>query len=272
LALAACSGQPALVVREQKLSAVRTLQAQLETSVDAEKSAVMAPTGDEASAFTGESKNASEQFEAGRLALRAQIEKDATQPQLDAMRELDEAWVQLKAVDAKLLPMVAASTNRKASALSAGEAAGELTRFVAALTAIESKVDKPAQLRELSQAKAAALEMQTLHAPHIASALDAEMTGLEGQLRGHQSTVDAVLAGLDKSAPRDTADALAQAHDAWTKYLAHTAKIIELSRANSNVYAFDLSVHGKRQASRRVEAALTALASAVGQGDSKATR
>lgn len=271
LSLHACSGQPAILVREQKLAQVRTLQAQLEASVDAEKSAVLAPTSDEAASFTDESKKAAEQFESGRGALRTMIEKESTQPQLDAMRELDDAWGELKAIDAKLLPMVAASTNRKAASLSAGDAAQQLARFVGALTAIEANADKPAQLRELSNAKAAALWVQTLHAPHIASALDAEMTEMEGRMRAWEATVDAALAGLDKAPPKDVKD-LAVARDAWTQYVAQTAKIIELSRANSNVYAFDLSVHGKRKASRRVETALAALSSAISQEAHGATR
>ncbi|MFT3841932.1 MAG: hypothetical protein QM723_33380 [Myxococcaceae bacterium] len=266
LLLVACSGQPALLVREQKLNAVHTLQAQLEASVDAEKSAVMAPTAEEAAAFSEESRKSAEQFESGRAALRALLEKDASQPQLDAMRGLDEAWAELKGIDAKLLPMVAASTNRKASALSAGEATRELSRFVSALTAIEAKTRDPAQLRALSNAKVAAVWVQALHAPHIASAVDAEMTQLEAQMRGHQATVDAALAGLENGPAAD------DARDAWAKYVAGTAKIIEWSRANSNVYAFDLSVHAKRQASKRVDAALSALASAIGQGDNRATR
>jgi hypothetical protein len=272
LALSACTGEPAALRRERKLALLGQMQSQLDAAVDAEKSAVLATTDEESKAFVEESKRAAEQFEASRAALRPLLEQDANSRQLAALRELDDGWTELESIDAKLLGLALANTNRKAAALSAGQAAQDLGKLVDALTAIEGASADPAQLRELSRAKAAALWIQTLHAPHIASPSDAEMTGLEGRMRAYAAEVDGVLAGLEKSCPPGAKDQLAAARDAWTAYQADGAKVVELSRANSNVIAFDLSVHEGRRAARRAEAALAALEAAVSEDVSKATR
>lgn len=272
LVASACSGEPAVLRRERKLALIGQMESQLAAVVDVERSAVLAATEEESQAFAEESKRASEQFEAGRTALRPLLEKDAQARQLDALRELDDAWTELQSIDAKLLALALANTNRKAAALSAGHAAESLGKLVDALTAIEGASADPAQLRELSSAKAAALWIQTLHAPHVASPSDAEMTALEARMRAYAAQVDGTLAGLEKTCPPGARDQLAAAREAWSAYQADDAKVVELSRANSNVIAFDLSVHEGRRAARRAEAALAALEASVSEDVSKATR
>ncbi len=272
LALHGCSAEPAALQRERKLELLHQLQGHLEASVEAEKSAVLAATDDEARAFTQESKQAAAQFEATETALRGQLERDPRTPQLDALRAVDASWGEVKAIDAKLLPMLAENTNRAAAQLAAGHATQMLERLITSLEAIEAATSSPEQLRALSKAKAAALWNQALLAPHIASPLDAEMTALEARFRADAAVVDATLAGLEKDCPAKAKEALATAKEAWSAYQGDTSKIIELSRANSNVHALDLSVHEKRQAVHRAEAALDALSAAIAGDTSRAAR
>jgi hypothetical protein len=46
---------------------------------------------------------------------------------------------------------------------------------------------------------------------------------------------------------------------AWTRYKELTQKIFDLSRQNTNVRSFEMSVHEKREASKAAEAALQVL-------------
>jgi hypothetical protein len=64
---------------------------------------------------------------------------------------------------------------------------------------------------------------------------------------------------------------LATASQAWSEYRRIAADVLRLSRENTNVISFDVSVHEKRQATKECLSALSALLAAVESG-SPATR
>jgi hypothetical protein len=61
-------------------------------------------------------------------------------------------------------------------------------------------------------------------------------------------------------------EALARASRAWVEYQRISAEVLRLSRENTNVISFDVSIHEKRRATEACLAALDALAAAVESG------
>lgn len=242
LVVSACSQQPAIVTDARKAQLVTELQTEFGRSVDGEKAAVLASTDEESERFASESRAASARVNA----LREDLRGLATPGELEKLEAFDRAWAQVEAVDARLLPLATANTNLKAARLSKTEATAALDRVLSELLAAQAATKDLAKLRQLSSASVAVLRIQTIHGPHIASSEDAEMTTLEARITELEQQVDQVVTS-----------------EAWAQYKALTRKILALSRENTNVQSFDLSVHQKREASRAAEAALQVLVKKV---------
>lgn len=259
VAVAGCSVPPAMVRQQQKVELVGGMQRDLLQSVEAEKSAVLAVTDPESSAFAEESKQASAAVETARLEVHRLVEDEGRPGELQQLAGFDAAWAELREIDARLLALAVANTNLKASRLAAGDCAAAVNQLVDALAALEAATAEPRVLRELSGAAVSALRIQALLAPHIASPADAEMSALEEQMRGLAAKVDVALANARKGAPAPAKERAAEAWESWARYQRLTAEVVRLSRLNTNVLSFDLSVHQKRRATLAAQSALGGL-------------
>jgi hypothetical protein len=123
-----------------------------------------------------------------------------------------------------------------------------------------------------SQALAAALKIQILHAPHIASPNDEEMDGLEKNIQENDALVRRSLKALQPIVSPDLQSTLHQAEAAYHEFANVTVKIIELSRQNTNIKSFELSLNRKRNITSQCEEILTSLQDAVQSRSFKATR
>ena len=142
-----------------------------------------------------------------------------------------------------------ANTNLKAERLSATEGAAYLDRLVDTLDQMVRGVAAPETLRALAGASIAALRIQSLAFVHISSADDAEMTRLEERMRALGEEVDRDL-GTVRDSGQVSADQLAVAIQAWSDYQRVLKDVLRLSRENTNVISFDVSVHEKRQVTK----------------------
>lgn len=262
LTLVACTTPPPAVRAANKIELIGGMQHDLLVAMEAEKSAVLAITDEESVAFADESRKADHEVERARLALRQLVEQSDRPSELAALEKFEAAWRDLVAVDERLLALAVANTNLKASRLASGEAAVAVNQLVDALAALEAVATEPKLLRSLSSASVAALRTQALLTPHIASPSDAERTRLEEQMHALAAIVERALAEARQSPPAAQARA-AEAWEAWARYQHLDAEIIRLSRLNTNVLSFDLSVHQKRQAMIAAQNALAALLGAV---------
>lgn len=248
LVVAGCAREPALLHQAQKAGLVEALRAELLASAEAEKSAVMAVTDEESEAFAAESRARAQTLDRLRNELRERVVAEGRARELEKLAAFDAAWVELRDVDERLLRLAVANSNLKAARLAAGESAQALDRFVDGVAQAGAERTDPIVLRRLSAASVAALRVQTLLAPHIASPDDAEMTELETRMRELAAQVEAALA-----------DAGAQAAAAWRDYERLVAEVIRLSRLNTNVVSVDVSLHEKRQVLEKCRAALQSL-------------
>ncbi len=270
VAVAGCSGEPALVRQMRKEHLINAIRQRLFESVEAEKSAVLATTDEESQALALEVQHSATDINRLRGELRPLIVADGRHEEIEKLDAFDATWTELEGVDHRLLALAVANTNLKAARLSAREGVAALDRFVDALTEMQRSAMEPEMIRTLSRASVAALRGQSLLLVHIPTADEAEMTRLEQRMGTLSDEVDRNLASARESgAPLP--QQLATASQAWSEYRRIAADVLRLSRENTNVISFDVSVHEKRQATKECLSALSALLAAVESG-SPATR
>ncbi len=260
VALMACTEPPAMVRAQNKLELISTMQHDLLVAMEAEKSAVLATTDEESVTFATAWRNADGAVARAQAEVRRLVDIDARPTEKAALTKFDEAWGALVAIDSKLLELAVANTNLKASRLAATDGVTAVNQLVDALTEIEAATKDPAVLRELSGASVSALRIQALIPTHIASADDAEMSRLEQQARALSTGVADALGRAPQNTPANSRE---RGTEAWVRYQQVNAEIFRLSRLNTNVRSFDISVHEKRDAMIAAQNALAALKTAV---------
>jgi hypothetical protein len=262
---ASCSSEPARVRQMRKVQLIETIREKLLESVEAEKSAVLATTDEESKSLAQQAQQSAATINQLRGELRALIVADGRHVEIEKLDAFDAAWAEVERVDQRLLVLAVANTNLKAERLSATEGAAYLDRLVDTLDEMVRGVAAPETLRALDGASIAALRIQSLALVHIPSADDAEMTRLEERMRALGEEVDRDL-GTVRDSGHVSADQLAVATQAWSDYQRVLKNVLRLSRENTNVISFDVSVHEKRQVTKECLAALSALLEAVNVG------
>lgn len=262
---ASCSSEPALVRQMGKVRLIETIRQKLLESVEAEKSAVLATTDEESKSLAQEAQQSAATINQLRGELRALIVADGRHVEIEKLDAFDAAWAEVERVDQRLLALAVANTNLKAARLSASEGAAYLDRLVDTLGEMARGVAAPGTLRALAGASIAALRIQPLALVHIPSADDAEMTRLEERMHALGEEVDRDL-GAVRDSGQVSPEQVAVATQAWSDYQTVLKKVLRLSRENTNVISFDVSVHEKRQVTKECLAALSALLEAVDVG------
>lgn len=268
--VAGCSSEPEMVREVRKVGLIDAIRETLLESVEAEKSAVLASTDEESRSLVHEAEHSTAKINRLRGELRALVVADGRKPETEKLAAFDAAWADVERVDRRLLALAVANTNLKAARLSASKGAAALGRFVDALGDIMRGAEAAGTIRALSGASIAALRIQPQLLVHIPSADEAEMTRIEDRMHKLSEEVD-----RDLDTVRDgglvAPERLAAAAQAWSDYQGILKQVLHLSRENSNVISFDVSVHEKRQVTKECLEALSALREAVEAGP-RATR
>jgi len=264
--LASCTKEPALLRQMSKLELVNKIQHRLLESVEAEKSAVLAVTDEESIEFAAQSKRSVEEIDRLQSDLSQLIAADARREEVETLAAFTAMWAELKGIDVRLLDLAVANSNLKASRLSAKEGAAALDRFITSVDAMARSSSDVAIVRSLTTAATSAARIHSLLLAHIPEASDDEMTALEARIRALGATVDTALRESRASLPPTASSSAAEAAQAWAEYQRVMAEVIRLSRLNTNVISFDVSIHEKRTATRACSDALAALRSAIESG------
>jgi hypothetical protein len=260
--LGSCATPPALIRSLEELQLIQEIEAAFGRSVDAEKSTVLAQTGEESTAFAGEASAAASEVDRALAKLGDLIRIDGVPVQLEKLEAVEKAWAELRDVDASLISLARTDTNLRATRLSAGDALGKVDKLVEDLEALAKQSSDLGQTRALLGASIAVLQIQALQPLHIASADDAEMTAIEARIRTASDSVDGLFVEL-RAGPQGAADAVRAADDDWSDYKRMVAEVNRLSRENSDVRSFQLSIGVKRQVTARFRSALAALAAEI---------
>lgn len=98
------------------------------------------------------------------------------------------------------------------------------------------------------------------------------MDRIEKEIRLHEESVKESLKELEIVVPEANRPALREAAAAYADFQAVTAEVIRLSRLNTNVKSFELSLGRKRKVAAQCEEILTGLQEAVRSRKFEATK
>jgi hypothetical protein len=261
---------PKVIAR--KAAVLSALRFNMIKSVESEKSAVMADTDGASMAFAEEAMRGVEAAEAGLRELSQLIEAYPSENEAKLLQEFKRSWSEFRDIDQAVLEIAVQNSNLKAARLSFGAACDAMTVFEDALLKLINGQESGPICRLAAHALAAALKIQVLHAPHIASPNDDEMNAIEKSIRENDATVRRSLDALQRLVSPDRQSILRQAETAYHEFESLTAAVTELSRQNTNIKSMELSLNRKRKITSQCEEILTSLQNAVLSRSLKATR
>jgi hypothetical protein len=260
----------------KKTQILSEIQADLFRSEQAEKSAVMADTDEASTIFADQSRRAAESVEHDRRVLESLIEKDPTDKERKLFGEFSESWSELQKIDREILQFAVQNTNLKAMALSFGKGGEAMRRFEnASETLIASGQSAGNSCRAAvlaAQALLSGFKMYNLHALHIAEPRDEKMDEIEAQMHRNAAIIDVALRDLADSVSGQERSSLEEARAAYAELMTVTAEVVSLSRRNTNVKSFQLSLGRKRRIAAQCDTILISLLETVRDREFKATR
>jgi hypothetical protein len=259
----------------KKLHIMQTMSRDLLASAEAEKSAVMAETDEASQALAEQSIQAAQTVEKARRELEPLLGENRQEARL--FQEFSRCWDTLQAIDHEVLSLAVQNTNLKALRLSFVPAADAMRRMEKVLTHLMDMVsaspDAVGITRLASQAVMGALNMYTLQAPHIAESTVTRMDEMEAVMHSLDAQVTEALQSLHARVDEPGKPFLDAAWASYKDFQKINAEIVALSRQNSNIRSFALSLGQKRKTTAQCQDVLAALQETVQQSMTyKATR
>ena len=251
------------------------LRLTLRQAANASNRAVMADTDEASVAFAAEAEQAKKTVRSDVDALRPLLRDLGYDDEARVLDDFEKQFAEYETLDHSVLELAVENTNLKAQRLSFGPIRDEARSFRTALDAV-AKAAKPSTRCQIASAIASAelavTDIQVLHAPHIAEASDAEMTRLEAEMDSLDSSARGALGTLSGLVEQASQPDIAAATAALDRFKATHAKLIALSRRNSNVRSEALSLGQMLTLSGACDVSLTALSDALAKRGFKATR
>jgi hypothetical protein len=259
-------------VMARKAAALSAMRINMVKSAEAEKRAVMADTDEASVSFAEESLRAAEAVELNLGELAGLIEKYPSGKEEDLIREFVVCWAEFREIDRQVLDFAVQNTNLKAARLSFGAGNAAMRQFELVLSRLVSDTPGEPICRLVNDAQTAALRINILHAPHIASPDDEEMDNIEKVIRENDAVVKMSLSEINPLLPLEKKASLQRAAAAYEAFMEITTRVLELSRQNTNIKSFELSMNRKRKTTAQCDEILTSLQDAVQSRSFKATR
>jgi hypothetical protein len=253
--------------KASRVDVVARMQLGLASESESEKSAVLAITDKDSQTFADQARAATAGVERERQEIGALLAASGTQREQDLLAQFTAAFGQLKSLDEEVLGLAVKNTNLKAYSLLFGAAASTLAEMDAALAQVIAKcADSPSARRVIPMAFGArlgVLRVQTMLAPHIAEESDEKMDQMEASMGKEEVQVRKDLDGLAALAKPEADADVTTALSQFGRYEELKARILALSRENTNVRSLALSLNQKRKAMALCLDALNALKVAI---------
>jgi negative regulator of replication initiation len=275
IAAAACSAQAVLTQQVEARRLASDLQVRFANAVDASNRAVMTDADEDAKSAVGEAEQATQEVQRDVEQLRTVLTSMGYQEELGLLDNFSKQFADYRQVDAEILPLAVENTNAKAQRLSFGPAAQAVNEFRTALDAVVTAATPDTATRlELLATRAVAdvLDIQALHAPHIAEPEDEPMTRMEKKMSASEHDARRALEQIRTLLPATSQSQLRAAVAALDRFSTIHREIISLSRRNSEVRSLALSLGRKRMVIARCDDQLRALQSALARHSIGATR
>jgi len=260
----------------KKNETISRMRINLLKSADLEKAAVMADTDQLSRSLADQSLQTAAEVERDRLELSTLIKHGPVDSEQNLLKEFDTCWEQFRKIDKVLLEFAVENTNIKAARLSFTQGSKALERFEMSLIDLvgdnASSIHHFQILNAVSTALVACFKIQYLQAPHIAAANDEEMDQIEREMMASQQIVSDYLNKLAQLVPEAARATLRQAVSAYAEFEAVAAQVVKLSRQNSNIKSFELSLGRKRKVTAECDEILASLQAAVRNRTFEATK
>ena len=260
----------------KKSETVSRMRINLLKSADIEKGAVMADTDQLSRTLAEQSMEAAAAVERDRLELSRLIEHDHVDSERNLLKEFDNCWTQFQKIDKVLLEFAVENTNIKAAGLSFTQGTKALELFEKSLIDLAEDNASSTQhfqiVRIVGAALVAGFKIQYLHAPHIVAANDQEMDRIENEMFTSHQIVKDSLSQLGQLVPRAAQTTLRMAASAYAEFEAVTAQVVKLSRQNSNIKSFELSLGRKRKVTAECDEILASLQTIIRNRTFEATK
>jgi len=255
-----------LISKARRADLVSRIQLALASASEAEKNALMA-SADDSKAFAEQARTATARAQLAFQDLEAMMRSGGTQGERNLLGQFGQAFAEFRRLNGELLTLAVKDTNRRAYSLAFGPATDAVEQMRAALSRIlaaSAGSPKAATITLLAlRAQTGALRAQTLLAPHIAEESDEKMDELEAAMSREDAQVEDALAGLAALPALSRNAELAAARASYARFRKTKAEILALSRENTNVRSFALSLHQERKVVLLCQDALSALKQAI---------
>jgi hypothetical protein len=248
----------ALVRKAERIECVERMRSMIAEASDAESSAVMSVDAKEAQESVDRSRAAIHETAKAEEALGKSLGEDGRAKK--ALSEFDASFSEFERIGRELGSLAPKNTNEEARQLAFGPAADAVDRMDGAAARIVAKsVSAQDATRFALGAVVAARRIQTLLPLHIAEATDAGMDRIESRMdeseREARRDLDD-LRGQPGLATDGDVSALATAFESFREV---RARILALSRENTNVRSLEIAAGKLRAAKIRCQDALDEL-------------
>jgi hypothetical protein len=256
-----------LAFKAKRADLVARMRLTLASASEAEKSAVLAVTDQDSRTFAEQARAATAEVDRERKDLGELLMAGGTQGEKDLLAQFSKVFTDFQRIDNDLLSLAVKNTNIKAYGLAFGPAADALKGMDTALSRFVAKSAGSPEARNLALlafgAQTAALRIQTLLAPHIAEESDEKMDKLEALMTKEDQQVrkdlDALAALQELRGDPD----LETAASDYARFSEVRARILSLSRENTNVRSLAISLGQKRKVLFLCQEVLSALQEAI---------
>jgi hypothetical protein len=256
-----------LEFKANRVDLVGQMQVALASAAEAEKSAVLAITDEESLSFADQARASTREVERALGELEKLLAGGGLTSERDLLNQFSEAFVKLRKIDEEVLGLAVRNTNLKAFALAFGPAAEAGAEFDAALARVSARASAGQGSERVVvlafEARLALLRIRTLLPPHIAEENNDKMDRLEVLMTGEEAHLREQLGRLAATSQLKVDPDLAAAVTSFARFGELKARILALSRENTNVRSLALSLNEKRRAQQVCLEALGALRQAI---------
>ena len=235
----------------------------------------MADADETSSTAARGARDATQAVERDLRELRPLLESLEYQDELRFLGTFEERFAEYRKLDEEILPLAVENSNLKAQRLSFGpatQAADEFRRSLDAAVRAAASANVCCADALAARAVVSLLEIQVLHAPHIAEAEDAAMTRMEAQMAAAEGTVRKAVDDLKQLIGTKASAELTAASAAFDRFEDINREILTLSRRNSEVRSLALSLGRKRMLTAVADDQLRALEDALAKHAFTGTR